>query len=392
MDKRTIDTDQGSYLFASDGVRIQGDLQWGILSARLIDETTGRGIRSELGISTTEPGLIQRVMGDGLVGLASHPNRTFRVPPLDANPHHVDFQVSAQGYLPRNLSVQIDPMADFPDAVDPSILPHHLGNVEMHLRPIIISGRVMNLTPDLTPVSAATVQITAIVRQVVPAAMVPVPDPFIPLSISPGLYFDRDSATHCRMRSMLPSADSIKTLDQSAPAQAIRLKLSNTEGLSPGDVIEVNFDQVGSEFLIIAQVITASLDTSPGEVVLAYPSKNAYSRHSAIRKVIPQIITADNTIGVAAIPGDQCLLMDAVAGYVSGAVLEIDDGLTEPEYQRLDMYSTTTDSQGYFRLPPLNRVGQINLRAEKAAELLDIENHVPDYKNVENTIEFVIKP
>jgi hypothetical protein len=388
MDRRIVD----GYEFAGNGVRAAGASAWAVVSARLIDETTDEPLQRGLRISADQPGLQQRILRDGLVGLVGNPALLFRVPDPALNAHAFSITVQGEGYLPMTRPVSLGPIAGFPDTVPSGALPRPLGNLPLHHRGAVIAGRVMIDTTPRVPAVGAAVSVTAIMRKVTAASMSPVPDPFVPVSLAPHLYLGRAAGTHCRVVATPPSADPEKRLEQSSPAGSVRMRLSDVQGLSVGDVLEVDVGHPASrEFLTIADIHPVALPTSPGDVVLDYPSAFFHRRQARVRKVQPQPPAADNTVGVAAIPGDCCLLMDSAAGYSDGDVIEIaGGGPAAPEYHSLALFSVLTDGDGYFSLPMLNRVGQLNLHAELGLQSAEMENFVPDYKQRQNTVDLMI--
>ena len=55
-----------------------------------------------------------------------------------------------------------------------------------------------------------------------------------------------------------------------------------------------------------------------------------------------------------------------------------------PEYQTGSLYSTTSDSNGFYRLPPLSRVASVKLQTP-ALKLVTS----PDYGRYDNLVDLV---
>ena len=54
-------------------------------------------------------------------------------------------------------------------------------------------------------------------------------------------------------------------------------------------------------------------------------------------------------------------------------------------------FSVSSDAAGYYRLPPLSRVAQLELRAERGA-LIPIQMEFrPDYRVRENRLDFTFR-
>jgi len=68
--------------------------------------------------------------------------------------------------------------------------------------------------------------------------------------------------------------------------------------------------------------------------------------------------------------------------------VEIDDGVAPPEYHLVAQFSTTTDADGFYRLPPLNRVGQLELTADDGVAPAVRQTVIPNYELIQNTVDF----
>jgi hypothetical protein len=89
---------------------------WAIVSARLVDNTTGEPVRVPVVIRIGQRGLAPRIAADGLIALAGRPFNLF--PNLAGQDYHITFTVYAAGYRPRKLKVKIPQRTGFPGAFD----------------------------------------------------------------------------------------------------------------------------------------------------------------------------------------------------------------------------------------------------------------------------------
>jgi hypothetical protein len=64
------------------------------------------------------------------------------------------------------------------------------------------------------------------------------------------------------------------------------------------------------------------------------------------------------------IPGDCVAFLGTIAGVATLDVVEIDGGAAA-EYQTVSRYETSSDSDAFYRLPPLSRLAAIRIRAER---------------------------
>jgi len=66
--------------------------------------------------------------------------------------------------------------------------------------------------------------------------------------------------------------------------------------------------------------------------------------------------------------------------------VSIDDGVLAIEYHSVSYFTATTVAGGFYRLPPLSRVAQLNLQANNGT-LSPPLTFVPDYADEENKVD-----
>jgi hypothetical protein len=84
------------------------------------------------------------------------------------------------------------------------------------------------------------------------------------------------------------------------------------------------------------------------------------------------------------------VLSSALTGIAGATTIEIDDGGPDPEYQTVSLFSVATDAGGFYRLPALNRVGQLELTADDGVNPPVRRIIVPDYELAENLVDIVL--
>jgi hypothetical protein len=134
-------------------------------------------------------------------------------------------------------------------------------------------------------------------------------------------------------------------------------------------------------------------------VTLNYPLANEHSPGALVRKAILQAPGPTNAMARDALDGDTCLFLSSMNNLTSLStlptlnVVEI-SGSALPEYHTLSIFSVTSDTAGFFRLPPLSRVAQVTIRAQRSgggsASTLTI-TYGPDYGTYENHVDFIFK-
>jgi hypothetical protein len=378
----TIRTARENYRVALEERQPAGQRLWGVVQRRLIDELTQRPIATRITVETDKKGLVQGSTAGGFAGLAGVPQWVFSDPDLSSHAHTFTAIFRAEGYLAYEARISLGPVAGFPAVFAP--LPTAM--IEMHRSPIIIRGRVMRNGATPTPAAGLTVGIDALWRRLPSATASPPPDPYTAMAIRPGLRFARSATlTQLRRRDLIDVLGEDKALSADFTAGSRHIRCSNRINLSPGDVLAVDIgDPSITEYLPIAIIDGASTAEQAAVIELEYPLAYGHRRDAVLRRMSPQPPGAINAFGVDAGTGDITVLLDSTTDLAGARTVEISDGVHPNEYGRIFPYSTTTDSNGFFQLPPLHRVAQLDLQVSGTSLSFAIDGFVPDYGRRDN--------
>lgn len=346
------------YAFAPDDPPSQSNRLHAMVQARMLDETSGTGVRSVWAVESNVADLTPRLVDDGIIGLLGHPARVFR----DAtSPLPLRLDVHATGYLPLTQTLNLDPTGT---------LPHRLGDLAMHRLPLMLQGLVTSVGE---PVVGAGVTLLEIWRTP------PDPEAATPgqaanlVSIRPGLHA-APVAGLLHRRAVTPVTGEDMALARANPPGGLRLYSTDRINLAAGDWIDLEPENAErSEFHRIASI----RGSGPAILDLAYPLHHAHRPGALLRRVTlgaagPDHVLADPDAEAPengggdpdlGIPGDRCVFLETLDGLDAAGAVEVVAG-THREVQWMQPYSTETDDRGRFRLPPLGRVAQVRLHAE----------------------------
>ena len=272
--------------------------------------------------------------------------------------------------------------------------PTAAGDLALHRQPTVITGRVVQVTGSArTPVSGATIQVTGIWPTPPPADMVVAPDPPNIVSLQPPLYFDREAATgDLNLSNLQPLPGEDKSLLDDVLEGTDLIRLSNSQNLAAGDIILIDAGSRDlAEYIAISAMVSGSSTTQPATVTLSCPLACRHRSKALVQKVSPQPSGAQIPVARDALAGDAGVFLDTVAGLTAGSQVRVAGGPNPDEYHELRLFSAASDADGYYRLPPLSRVAQLSVRAEKAP-LTPIEVELrPDYDLFENRLDFIFR-
>jgi hypothetical protein len=389
MLRRTVESNSRSYLFSPDDVPPLGERTWALVKLRVTDELNGEPPDSTIIIQAKEQGFVPRVARDGIAGLAGIPQNVF--PGLRTTNYIVHLTVSAEGYVSRDLQVPVPLDPTFPSTFKPP----PLVNLALHREPVVIAGRTVRLNGNTTlPVIGAAVSVTGIWRTPPPANVLVPPAPPNLVALRPPLYSDRPALTQfMRRRDLTPIIGSEKALVNDLLPGANPILLPDRLGLSVGDVLLIDATEPDlAEFIPIKTVPLTSPANQPTLITFEYPVIRAHRRHAVVQRVTPQPAGPTQQLTVDAIVGDTCVFLNGIAG-LAGAHEVLVSGLPD-EHHKLMTFSVMSDADGYYRMPPLSRLAQVEIHAEKvigAQTFHATTNFRPDYRERENRMDLVLK-
>jgi len=356
-----------------------------VIRGRLLDEMTNQPSAGKIYIDSPYAGISPRVGSGGLVGFAAIPVRAF--PELKNAPVSVPVNLLADGYLPLFRNVPVLQDMNFPESFSGG----DMGDMLLHRLPTVISGRVLlNTGTAATAIPGAAITLTGVWRSLPPASMVVPPAPPDLASLNPGIYVDRSAAgSQVQGLKFLGTPGSDKTLLNDAMAAQPQLVLSDRHLIAPNDILAIDtVDAERTEFVAIKTITGASTDDLPAQVTLASPLRASHRQGATVHKIQFQNVGPVIALGDDAIAGDVCIFVNGVANLTSAPFVSITQGVMPAEYHSASYFQTTSDAQGFFRLPPISRVAQCGLRCHDGVHTdLDVL-HCPNYETEVSRIDF----
>lgn len=272
--------------------------------------------------------------------------------------------------------------------------PANAGDLALHREPVVLTGRTVRVTAAGTTILAgAAVRITGFWRTPPPANVsVPAIPPNL-VSVHPALYADRAPVIgQLRRRNLAPVAGDDKSLLDDVPAGATVLRLSDRQNLTVGGILLIDPDIPDrAEHLAVTAIAGASAATLPARVTVDYPLAFPHPAGARVRRVTPQPLGATKQLTREALRGDTTVFLNSVTGLAAGQQARVTGGPSPDEHHELRLYTATSDADGYYRLPPLSRVAQVEIRAEHGALTPVTERLRPDYTQRENRLDLIFR-
>ena len=351
--------------------------------ATLVDECTQRPPDRRIDVDTTFPGLSPRT-APPLVGLAGLPRAAFSA--LATTAYNVPLEISGDRYVTVRRTAVIGPQPTFPA----TFVATDLGTIDLHSEPVSVRGRVgLSTGTVITPIAGAAVRVTGIWRTL-PAGVLPPPsDPPWVVALRPPLYFDRMAALgFVRQREMVPVVGDTRTLLEQARSSTSTLRVSNRNGVAAGSILRLDSAPERWEFVTVLSVVGGSTVDQPATVTLTYPVRDEHAPGTDVIRVTPQAAGADIALGLDATEGDSCVLLTAMGAIVPATVVELHGGPTAAEYHQVSRFDTVSNAEGFYRLPPISRVAQMEIEVDDGVHAPQTHIVAPDYALPENRVDF----
>jgi hypothetical protein len=374
------------YVVAPDGAPPLGLRPGLLVGVQLLDELTGQPPAGPIAVTPGVAHSSARVAEGGVVGLVGIPVRVF--PALATIGYSASFLVNADGFVPRAVTVPVPALPTFPAAFSPP----PVSDLALHRLPTTIRGRVVQVVMGQSAaVAGASVTVTG-VWPTPPPANVNVP-PAAPslVSLTPALYFDRAAGgsqlTPVPLTPVL--GDDKLTLD-AVPVGAQAVRLSNSQNLLAGDILLLDPDDPDlAEYLVIQAIAAGSTADQPASVTFSYPPALPHALGTVARKVTPGLAGPAKSFAQDGWAGDACIFLSDIAGLSPTQPVVISGGAAPDEYHTAALLATTSDLDGYYRLPPLSRVAQLELVASQGTLTTDV-TFQPDYTFRENVLDLPV--
>lgn len=336
-----------------------------VLTLTAIDEISGEP-PSGLSATTTTPGVTARVAASGAGGLIGRPSTLYTA--TSAPNAALQIGLSGPGYLPQALSGQLGLEAGFPAAFTPAAL----GTVYVHRTPVTVSVCVISRASG--PLSGATVSLDGLWATTA-SLTGPAAAPDLVCLDSP-LYAPRGAGASVAQQNLTPAPPAqAKTLQVAGNVGDASVVLPNWNGVAVGAVLGFDTQDPGlAEYPTVTAIIPLGLGADyPASVALAFPLARPHAAGGVVTPMVLSPAGAANPLGGLAQAGDMVVLPTAMTG-LDGAMtaVVVSGGGAADEHHTARLAAATTGAGGYGRLPPVQRLAQLNLRAHHPSQPTDL--------------------
>lgn len=258
---------------------------------------------------------------------------------------------------------------------------------------MIIHGRIREATENgLKPVKNAEVKIVGIWKTLDTIIKKTALPPNI-IFIYPPLYADCPAKTRCDVGFLASVNGSDKILLSPAEAATEKIRLSNSKYLKPKDLLKVDAEDPYREELIPVKKIDGGISPDqPAWITLSRPLMFLHREGKIVRKSDPTWRNSPVQLVSDGYRGTCCLFLSGLERFPLEGYLKIASlsKASDVEVHRFHLFEATSDENGFYELPPLQRVAQIQLRAAHGGEQKEVKWQ-PDYTLGRNQIDFQLE-
>jgi hypothetical protein len=213
-------------------------------------------------------------------------------------------------------------------------------------------------------------------------------------AIRPPCYADVTTAASVEFEDRpIDAAMSAKTLLDDVPVGATEIRLFDAVNLNVNDVLAIDADDDGRREIF--DVVAIELSCTPADwatVTISQPLALSHVAGRMVRRLGAAAAGAPVALNYPAFAGDAALLFDTTGIAGGHQVRVVDPGPPiVHSYHRLDILATTSDANGFYRLPPLSRAGKVEVAAKDSGSAAHNEIElVPDYTVTVNPLDVLV--
>lgn len=335
------------------------------VTGRLVDETTGAGIRAPAVLRVRHPAMRGRVVDGGRFAVSALPE--VDLPLLATDAYDVEASASAPAF------VDLETTFTLPAG---TALPVDAGDLTLRRRPVRVRGRVTHHVTGLAVQDALVFASAPLAAQQLLALRWP-------------LRFDHPAGTEVRRRRLDLTAVAT-TLTGDVRGGGRTLPLASRTGLAVGGVLRLGTPPA-VEIAVVGSLAPEPADPAqPGEVDLTAGLHRGFAAGAPVRLLDPDAVPQTRALTVAAHAGDGLLLLDGAIAPDTIDTVEVRDA--DPARVEYHVLGATTDDDGFYRLDGIGRVAEVRLVA-RAAGLADGARTVAlDYGSPTNAVNFRLEP
>jgi hypothetical protein len=246
---------------------------------------------------------------------------------------------------------------------------------------MIIHGRTVESRHDgIAAFGNARIRLTGIWKNLARLAERQ-PDMPSVIFVRPPLNIGQPGGIVCSSVTLRPASGAATTLVQRVVSGDKRIALADVANLQKGDVIRLDSVDPNREEVTAIESVDLSMPT----VVLTRPLTFAHRAGTRVEKCEVDGSAAKTTLMLRASRGESTLFLRDLQPVQSCNYFRIGD-----EIHRVDGYETTSDADGFYQLPPLQRVGQVQLEASAQGRKVVVKFQ-PDFAMPRNQVDFVFK-
>lgn len=259
---------------------------------------------------------------------------------------------------------------------------------------MIIRGRVFEQSKNgLIPVAGADVSVSGIWRTLSEVINQKAAPPLM-ICLHPPLYRDRGEGAPCQMGKLKSVEKDRKVLLDHAPQGATKLRMSDVENLKPSSLIRIEGNRPDrAEVLAIVSVEPTTAANEPAWVTVDWPLIWEHPAQAMVERLEPEWNGAIHAVRLEGHKGESCVFLDSTDEFMADAYVKVGNGSGQVpvEYHRLALFSAKSQQEGQYQFPPLQRVAQLTIAANKGGGKSKEQTWQPDYSLPFNQIDIVLK-
>jgi len=217
------------------------------------------------------------------------------------------------------------------------------------------------------------------------------------VSVTPGVVAPR-AAGFVGSIPLPPVSGDDRRLLGAVRGQATRIELEHRQNLAPPPTALSNrlllidaLDPELGEYHTVASIEPVGLPQERARIVLDLPLDRDHRAGAIVSRInAPAVLPpTPRVLRDAAEPGDRCVFLDGLGTLGASGTLRLAGGGVADEFHAFRRLTTQSDGDGYYRLPPIQRIAKIELTADDGLGNVKTIEFDPTYDEHTNRLDIV---
>jgi hypothetical protein len=146
-----------------------------------------------------------------------------------------------------------------------------------------------------------------------------------------------------------------------------------------------------SEYQTLTGLRLEGSAAEPADVDLSLPLSTSHREGSRVARINAPAVSppTPRVLRDGTAPGDRCVFLDSLTTLPLTGAMRLAGGGAADEYQDFSQFRVAANAEGYYWLPPVQRIARLQITADDGSGNLEVIEVDPEYGEPEQRLDFV---